>query len=117
VCVLVVCAGCVCWLLDDPRPPRPSAPAAANAHHARLPLEGARHCLVRLLRVLQVEDEQLAVGGGGHQQRVLHIESVQALAQLVGEGGGGLAEVPVPLGFYFGGGVGREGVRGGPRGF
>lgn len=44
---------------------------------------------------LQVEDEQLAVRRPCHEQRVLHVQRVQAVRQGVGERGLSLAQVPV----------------------
>lgn len=65
------------------------------ANHARLPLERALQGLVKLGRVLEVDDVDVAVGGADDAQVVADVHRVHALLALHGGGGPLRAEIPV----------------------
>lgn len=83
--------------LDGPhREPRRVGEAG---HHPRLPLKGARHRLVELPGLVEVDDVDVALRGADHEQLVLAVHRVDAVLAVDAGHRVGLAEVPVFDGF------------------
>ena len=64
-------------------------------HHPRLPFEGARHRLVELTGLVEIDDVDEAFRGADHEQLVLAVHRVDAVLAVDAGYRIGLAEVPV----------------------